>query len=146
MTTVTTHIPTDATELSEDADLLMTRNLRAELVKSIVKGGVPTDPKEQQVLLTALNDMDRSALTLKKIKSDEGLGNKQLAAAALLAQVFNDPRIKQIDKVEDIVGSTRVIPELDESIIPSSVTPGELDTTPPVETYESFTERMGMNK
>lgn len=146
MTAVTTHIPTAATELSEEADLLMTRNLRAELVKSMVKQGVPTDPKEQQIFLAALNDMDRSALSLKKIKSDEGLGNKQLAAAALLAQVFNDPRIKQIDKVEDIVGSTRVIPELDESFVPSAVTPGELDTTPPVETYASFTERMGMNQ
>lgn len=135
----------DLPELREEEDLRFTRHIRKQLISSMMENGKPpTETKDRVVLLAALNDMDRVTIGLKKIKTDEGLGNKQLAAAAMLAEVLNDSRIKQIGKVDVVEGVTRTLPTFDESCVATDVKPGELDIAPQSETYTAFTQRMGM--
>lgn len=128
---------------NEDIDLAFTQEVRRRLVNKLTENNsVPTETKEQAILLNALADMDRQALGVKKIKSDEGLGNKQVAAASILAQLFTDPNLKNIGHGQ----RSDAIPVLDESIVPSAIADGELDTVPSNESYDTFTKRLGMNQ
>lgn len=130
-------------ENTEDADLEFTRSIRRDLILEMKKDGLPKDAKDRALLLAALNDTDRTALMIKKIKSDEGMGNKAAAAASMLATLLNDPRVKQIGVAT--VGSAReVAPALPSNLSDPVVKDGELDTNPVRETYASFTERVAI--
>ena len=130
---------------SEDLDLAFTQSVRRKLVAELTKDGkMPTESREQLTLLSALSDMDRQSLGVKKINSDEGLGNKQLAAAATLAQLFNNPQMKTLGRATPGETLTLKIPVLDESVKPSNLIEGELEIITSGESYESFTQRMGM--
>jgi hypothetical protein len=128
---------------SEDIDLAFTQDVRRRLVNKLTENNsVPTETKEQAILLNALADMDRQALGVKKIKSDEGIGNKQVAAASILMQLFNDPNIKNVGRGQ----RSGDIPVLDSSIVPDNIVDGELETTASTESYDSFTKRLGMDQ
>lgn len=133
-------VTTQSSENTEDADLEFTRQIRRDLINEMKRDGLPKDAKDRALLLAALNDSDRTALMIKKIKSDEGMGNKAAAAASMLASLLNDPRIKSIGIAE--VGAVRqVTPALPADIENPVVKEGELDMTPSNESYATFTER-----
>jgi hypothetical protein len=121
---------------SDDAVLAYTCGIRQQLVAAIVKGGMPAETKEQMVLLTALADMDRTALGKKKIKSDEGVSGARVAAAATLAQLFMDPRLKQLGQARP--GETGAIPVLADHLEMPLLVHGELDDHTTPMNYESF--------
>lgn len=133
-------VTTQSSENTEDADLEFTRQIRRDLINEMKKQGLPTDLKDRALLLTALNDCDRTALMIKKIKSDEGMGNKAAAAASMLATLLNDPRVKQIG-IADASVSRQVVPALPADLEAPVVKEGELDMSPSNETYATFTER-----
>lgn len=128
----------------EDQDLEFTRGIRKQLVENMTKGGLPTDFKDRSLLLTALNDMDRSALGIKKIKSDEGLGNKAAAAASMLATLLNDPRIKSVG-IASGDNVRRDLPMLPVDLVEPEIQEGELDNRPSSESYSTFSDRMGIS-
>lgn len=131
----------------EDQDLAFTQEVRRKLVTEIAKDGkMPEETKDRMVLLSALADMDRQSLGVKKIKSDEGLGNKQLAAAATLAQLFNNPELKTLGRASESAPRLSAPPVLDADIAPTTIIEGELDAAPSGESYETFTKRLGMNQ
>ncbi len=133
-------VTTQSSENTEDADLEFTRQIRRDLIIEMKRDGLPKDAKDRALLLAALNDSDRTALMIKKIKSDEGMGNKAAAAASMLASLLNDPRIKSIGIAE--VGAVRqVTPALPADIENPVVKEGELDMAPSNESYATFTER-----
>lgn len=134
----------DLPELNEDEDLRFTRATRKELIRAILKDGQPTETKDRMVLLSALNDMDRSTISLKKIKSDEGMGNKQQAAASILAAILTDPRLRQLDQNPVSSDTPRQIPTFDEACVEIDVNPGELEDKHKGEDYASFTARMSV--
>lgn len=135
----------DLPEMNEDEDLRFTHATRKLLIKQIMKDGPPTETKEQMVLLSALNDMDRTTIGLKKIKSDEGMGNKQQAAAAMLAAILTDPRLKQLDQIPATSDAPRQIPTFDAECVDVIVNPGELEENNKGEDFASFNARMGIN-
>ena len=138
-------------ELNEDDDISFVRSVRVKLIKDLTKGDkpdeihTPGETKDRMVLLSALADMDRTSLNLKKIKSDEGLANKEMAAAMMIASMFKDPNIKNIGTVEVIDAESpeaiKAIPKFDTSMVSVEIVPGELDLQPANENFDEFMAR-----
>jgi hypothetical protein len=59
--------------MDDDEVLNYTQLQRRQFINHFTQNGqtMPTDPKDAKVLLTALADMDRSALGKKRIRTDE---------------------------------------------------------------------------
>ncbi|MBE0438347.1 MAG: hypothetical protein IBX57_01075 [Gammaproteobacteria bacterium] len=131
------------TSLTDDDLLKFTQSTRLKLVKSLhdPNGKLPSDPKEQRVLLTALSDMDKAALGNKKI----GASEKQSASDALVAQAIaglssrfgsQNPFMDQAPE-----GGTK-IPSIETEKLPEvSPLPGETDIGLSTETYKTFSEK-----
>jgi hypothetical protein len=126
----------------EDSDLEFTRAKRKELVAAITEKGMPTETKDRLTLLAALDGMDKAALSKKKIKSDEGVSDKNVQAIETITKLFADARLKNMSKV---VGSLEAsIPVLREDLPLPVLVPGELDEQSDSEDYEAFTHRTNM--
>lgn len=132
-----------STEIDQDdIDLNYAREKRRSLVEYFCKEGkVPSDPNDQATMLKALSDMSKDAISKKRIKSDEKVAagsNANVALVASLLSKFNPSMLEQATTAETI----GKVPVLD---LPKPVlVPGETDTNPSVETYKTFTERLGM--
>ncbi|EKD22611.1 MAG: hypothetical protein ACD_84C00038G0008 [uncultured bacterium] len=74
--------------VDEDQVFAYTHSKRKEVVEDLTKAGIPTDPDNVKVLLTALKDMDGQALGRKRIKVEERANSNQADAAALIAKVL----------------------------------------------------------
>lgn len=122
---------------AEDEDLDYTRQMRRQLVESlIVKGEMPTDPKDRIVFLQALDGMDRAALGKKRIDADKELGNQQAQAAGILAELFRDSRTMGVGK-----GQRDTVPVLADDIAPTRLLPDELTSSNAGDNYEAFMNR-----
>ena len=139
-------------KFNEDEDIAFVRDVRKQLIREMTKDEdgkiqMPTETKDRMVLLTALNDMDRTSLSLKKIKSDEGIADMQAQAAATIAALYKDPNLKNIDVVDvvavDITEEERVkrIPKFDTTQVQVEIMPGELDINPVNESFDEFMAR-----
>jgi hypothetical protein len=138
-------------ELNEDDDISFVRSVRVELIKDMTRGDkpnevkMPGETKDRMVLLSALADMDRTSLNLKKIKSDEGLANKEMAAAVMIASMFKDPNIKNMGMVDVVDAESpeaiKAIPKFDTSMVDVAIVPGELDLQPANENFDEFMAR-----
>ena len=128
----------------EDADIDFTRTMRKRVIQAIAPTDIPGDNESRKILLSALVDMDRVSMGLKKLKSDEGIGNKQAEATALIARIFLSPEVKGLGKVEldSPEAKVREIPVFDANYKPESLVPGELDFSAPSEDYDAFMKRM----
>jgi len=133
--------------LTEDETLAYTQDLRQRLVKQMTRDGqaMPSDPKEQYALLTALKDMDSQALGIKKIGAKERTGNAdRLVQQALVALLGRMGSTSPFEAKEPIEGTAvRVAPELDTRDLPElTLAPGETDTGIATEGYAEFMARM----
>lgn len=127
--------------LNDDDIIEQNQRMRKKFVEHLVpEGKFPDDPKAQYVLLTAMADMDRTALQNKKIGSTERQGAADRQAAMLIATIVGSMEGK--NPFESTTGRT-TIPLLESQRIPEVViVPGETDIGLEHETYEQFTARM----
>lgn len=125
----------------DDNDLDYTRQARMKLIASMTNGGMPSDNKDRQTLLAALDGMDRAALAKKRIKSEEGISSSKALAAETIAQIFMDARLKSI--TSPTMNELGQIPLLRNDLPVPDLVDGELETNPSVETYDSFMSRHG---
>lgn len=132
MTNVTAH-------MTDDEVLQFTQHKRKELVDTLCEKGVPTDPKEQQVLLAALGDMDRTALTKKRLNSDNNNAaadrEAQLAIAAIYQRVGNRSPF-EVDANAPIEGVAIEVPE--KLVEKLELVPGETEIGVKEMTYSQF--------
>lgn len=137
-----------ANNTPEDEQLAYTRDMRRLIVDKMTGAGknIPGDTRELNVVLAALDGIDRQSIAIKKINSDEGIANQQAAAAASIIALYNTPGAKKLGRASAPEERAEVIPVLDESVVPPVIKEGELELTPVPETYESFTNRLGMNQ
>lgn len=122
--------------LTDDDIISFTQGTRKRFIDEVIAEGFPQDPKEQHVMLTALADMDRTALGNKRIGATE----RQSAADSLVARAItqlgdnfgaNNPYEK------DVGGS---IPAYDASLLPdANPVPGETDIGLSDQNYKAFT-------
>lgn len=143
-----TAVPAQA--MSDEDILAFTQAQRANIVREMTLNGVPADKGEKIVLLTALGDMDRTALGKLKIGSKERQGAADRAAAAAIAKVFSTLGGRspfEIQPGQDL--PQRQIPlELDESELTElTLAPGETDVGISEVKFEDFMtgveQRMG---
>lgn len=130
----------------EEVDLEYTRNLRKQLVSEIMtpEGKMPTETKDRMTLLSALDSIDRAALTKMRIKSDEGMNNTKAQAAEALMLMFMDPRMKSKPEVIELgAESVREVPKLPSDLPMPTLVPGELDQSSGNENYNTFMARAG---
>ena len=132
-------------QMDGDEVLAYSQYMRRKLVTDLTKNNKHLDdPKVMNVVLSALSGLDKQVLTLKKIASDEGLGDNMLAAAAIIAEVFNDSRTAQFNHVplKDQQAIQDAIVTLDPSIVPTKTVDGELAPIGAIENFDSFMGRM----
>ncbi len=129
-----------------DQDLEFTRGVRKDVVTALTKGGIAADdPKKLSILLQTLDGMDRAALTQKRIKADEGISSTKAAAAATIAHLFMDNRLKSVGAILDVEARpARATPQLGNDVPDPMIIDGELGPTNN-ENYDAFMARTGFN-
>jgi hypothetical protein len=126
--------------MTEDGVLQLVEGIRLQGVKDIVATGYPKDKEERDHLKELLAGLDKSALTRKRIKVDEG-GNAALAnGAGLVAELLTKMSARR--PTVDISDAAMVQPPvLGEDVPPPVLVPGEIDTAPEALNYDSFMAR-----
>lgn len=135
------YIPKDEVpeiELSDDDLIRFTQGTRKKFIEHLVKDGFPEEPKEQYVLLTAMADMDRTALGRKRI----GASEKQSAADLLVARAITQIGEQFGDRHPfEREGEGRA-PTIEEDKLPDAeAVPGETDIGLSEENYESLVKK-----
>lgn len=130
--------------LDEDAELLYVRNLRLEAIRQTMKDGkIPTDPDSAEVFVKLLKDMDHSAITRKKIKSDEKNTQSISNATALVAEALKSVNGNTgRNEIPEGVVVEKLVHELPEHLKRTDFIPGELDQGTVNNTYEEFMDKM----
>ncbi len=124
----------------EDLDLNYTREIRKSLITDMTKSGMPTETKDRMTLLVALSDIDKAAISKKKIKSDEGISNKNLVAVETIAHIFNTKNVREIPPSE-IIGEIKEVSE----VIDVSINEGELSQNSENMNFDAFMSKMQKN-
>ncbi len=124
----------------EDLDLNYTREIRKSLITDMTKSGMPTETKDRAMLLMALDGVDKAALAKKKIKSDEGISNKNLVAVETIAHIFNTKNVREIPPSE-IIGEIKEVSE----VIDVSINEGELSKNSENMNFDAFMSKMQKN-
>jgi hypothetical protein len=130
--------------LDEDAELLYVRNLRLEAIRQTMKDGrIPTDPDSAEIFVKLLKDMDHSAITRKKIKSDEKNTQSISNATALVAEALKSVNGNTgRNEIPEGVVVEKLVHELPEHLKRTDFIPGELDQGTVNSTYDEFMDKM----
>ena len=132
----------DGKDYDPTQDLLYTRGARGQIIKAIAGKGLSQDPKELQLLLSVLKDMDSSALGQMRIKSDEKGQDLQSQHQAMVraflseASGFTAPLRKAGDEAS-------APPSLGDDVATRDFVPGELTQGTINSTFEEFVARTG---
>lgn len=126
--------------LNEDQIMLYTHGIRKKIVGSIMENDkVPEDPKEIQVLAGVLNDMDRAAISVKKIRSDEKVADiTNAGGAALVAKLLmqiNPNNTRQV-----VFDNDTPVPVLTNDVPAPQLNPGETDIGTSSMNFEEFSK------
>ena len=126
-------------EFNEDQILSYTHGIRKKVVNSIMEDGkVPKDTKEIAVLAGVLSDMDRAALTNKRIKSEDKNAKLNANSAGLIAKLLSSINVKNTQTNPDEIIDGFVTPSVSDSVELPKVSPTELDQGTSSTTYEDF--------
>ncbi len=121
-------------------DLKYTQDLRKKWIEDMTKNGneMPRDFKTGSILNMILDGMDRSTLTMKKIRSDEGMNDKNNKVMEVLAGVMNKVSSNELLKLNE-TGEKGTPKFLDVTTIENfQVVEGELDIIPHKLNYDEF--------
>ena len=126
----------------EDQELAYTRSLRRKFIGTLTNNGVdfPTDPEAIEAFTKLLADVDKQALSLKKLKLQQEVNQQNGDAAALVAQML--VKITGL-KMQNVADQSIDAPELPETVGETVVTEGLTDKDPGSETFAEFSARMG---
>ena len=126
----------------EDQELAYTRSLRRRFIETLTNNGVsfPTDPEGVEAFTKLLADVDKQALTLKKLKIQQEVNQQNGDAAALVAKMLT--KITGL-KMQNQPDQNIDAPELPEAVGEVTVTDGLTDKDPGSETFSEFSARMG---
>lgn len=132
--------------LNEHAELLLVRNTRIMINKKLMTNGlVPDDSEKLDFLMRNLKDMDASALTRSRIKSDEKNANNDAITVGMVTNVLQALRggkaLPPMD-ITDVDISKIDVPMLPESLSPVSLVPGETQIGSVSEDVDTFKARM----
>lgn len=110
----------------DDALFRYTQQKRMELVEQLTPGGkMPVEAKDQAIVLAALNDMDKQAISKRKLKAEEKNSDSLASMADTMDSLFSKFGNKSPLMIEGGVAD-RVV-ELPDSLATIDLVPGELD-------------------
>lgn len=137
--------------MTQDELLGFTQMMRKKLIDAITKHGeqMPDDPKLQYVLLTALTDIDRQAVNLKKIGAQERANEADRLAAAAITAMLNKlgGRHPFEQNIIDVEIEEAPAPALDaDGLPPLELAPGETDIGIESRNFEQFMAEMEPGK
>lgn len=126
-------------QISEDQIMVYTHGIRKNIVtKMMENGNVPGDTKDIQTLAGVLNDMDRTAISVKRIKSDEqGTNAMVFGGAALVAKLLMGLNTKNV-AVDNTNIPNYKPPVLGNDLPQQPIIPGEMDVGTSTINYEEF--------
>jgi hypothetical protein len=117
-----------------DSDLEYTRGKRRQIIDKLTEKGVPESEETVSLLLTALNDMDRTSLGKKRIKVDSDMSANNKAAADLISSIFNMPDSKKFG----LSGGVGTIPTVDGLLPQVELIEGEMRVGVSLLDYDTF--------
>lgn len=127
----------------EEAILAFTHHKRMGILGDLLKAGTPSDPENIKVITGLLTDMDRSALTRKRIKVDEKSNAAQEANKNMVVELLKT--LSSQTGLRTIQGSPEdisVVHTLPDSIPKPDLQHDELSTTISTENFDDFMARM----
>jgi hypothetical protein len=125
-------------EMSEDQVLAYTQGKRRVIIDKLTEAGkVPDEKTEVSLLVSALDGMDRAALTQKRIKADEKSAQGMAGAANIIAKLLTQVNSK--GKNTDLENSSSAPLTLGDEIPAPNLVPGETEITPGQMDFDSFT-------
>lgn len=129
---------TPTPKIVDDDDIQYVQTKRKKIVEDIIKDGkLPDDPKMIAIALHALDGIDRSALSRKKIKTDEKTGAGLANAAATIANLLQQVNASNFKNPDGVRTSA---PTLGADVPAPTLVPGETEIgTFPVSTA-TFTD------
>lgn len=135
----------DETVLDEKTEILIVRNIRLKINKALMSDGkIPEDPEKLDFLMSNLRDMDKSALTRSKIKSDEKITSENNQTISMVTQVFQALRGgKQLppEDITDVEDKTGAAPQLPDELSDRTFVPGETQIGTIQEDIDTFKAR-----
>lgn len=130
----------DENVLDDQLEMRIVRNMRVKINESLMDNGkIPEDPKALSLLMNNLRDMDYSAISRSRIKSEEKTANQ---AAATIGMVTNVLKTLRSNKVAAKNEPTKEAPTLPEELERKSFIQGETDIGVITEDIDSFKARM----
>jgi hypothetical protein len=130
--------PTVPPEMSEDQVLAYTQSKRRHIVEKLtIDGKVPDEKTEVSLLISALDGMDRAALTNKRIKADEKASQGIAGAASVIAKLLTQVNSKGKSTDLEIISGAPLT--LGTDIPAPDLVPGEIEITPGQMDFDSFT-------
>lgn len=125
-----------------EVDLNFVRTTRYKVVdKLLTNGQVPNDLESQDMLLKALKDMSKDAISNKRIKSEEKIATGNNANIQLAAAILSQLKVANREELPDY---TITPPVLGHELPKPDLVPGETTTDIASENFNTFTGRMGM--
>lgn len=125
-----------------DQDIEYVRGKRKAIINHLTEKGVPEDDGRIALLLGALNDMDRTSLSRKKIKSESDTAANNRQAADLIASIFMLPNSKQLG-MDSLDGALGTVPTVEGKLPEVELLPGEMAVNPAQLDYDSFMGKQG---
>lgn len=119
---------------------------RKDFIKKMMKadGSLPDDPKERALVLKALDGIDKTAVSRKRLKIEDKAATNAAETAKLISQFYErvsskDPFVIDQNMQEVPV---RAAPKLPDNSPEVDTVEGEMDTTPSQGSYDEFMGRM----
>jgi hypothetical protein len=130
------------TTLDDDQVLDYTQRMRRSIVAELTKSGVvPSGNADRNMLMNALDGLDRAAINNKRIKVDSAAVENDALAASIIAKLLNQVQMpkRNDDDVIDIRGVDMSLPS---SIPEPSLVPYETEVNPQQLDYDSFMSKV----
>ena len=129
----------DGSGMAEDQQkmLLLTQNARQRIIEKLMGENldkVPESTREQILLTSTLDGMDRLVLARARLKSDNKAANNMAVLAAEILKKINVNTPPPLP----LEGESRKVPELPPEASDIELVPGEMDTGVKELTYETF--------
>lgn len=127
-------------KLTNDGVLDLTQRTRKQLVDEMVRGGMPDDNKDRALLLSALSDMDQTAISNKRLNAQERVADKDREAMMAIARVREMTQTANPFRVETEIEGTVVEPD-DDKLPSAEPVEGEMEVGISDMSYDTFMKK-----
>lgn len=126
-------------DVDDQRRLMKTQQIRENIIDELTEKGIPDCKEDRQMLMAALDGMDRGVFSKAKIKADATAGNSQQQTAALVSALLT--HISAKPPSPPIEGVHVVVPTLPNNITVTDGVPGEKDIGLDEQTYDTFIQK-----